>query len=907
MNLPKADPSLTRAFKRLVARFQRDLGLQIAFFYLLFVIPVVIIGLFFVRAINVRLQTDVENADIAVARSIAQEIELNLTNARYAVQELARYSQFGENEQVNLEEVYDEFTGLQSAVNPISLLDDWWIIDNPTPIGLDVIPSEAFPSRDYMQRGVLTRPTFSSGWQSSTTRRPVVTSVIPLWDELGNVFGVIVSNIRLDALSSVLEKIIDEYQSGTGYEYDVMVVDGSRRIVVHPDHTMLLRSTSNLPNEVTLGVLRSRAGSYVYQKPGEDELLYSYAPIPGTDWGVIVSRPTAVAFATANAFTRSMLIVVIVFIGVGMIFWFGLSKQVIRPLEKLAVYSQSISSNETISGKQRQELVSLAHRADQVGHLTDTLVQMEADIEARLNELGTLLQTSAAVVSTLESQSVLDRILEQVERLLDVEMSAIVALDHLDGIFRAQASRGITQKHATQLTVNPYDQETVIVKALRDRAPVQIDDTEADHSFPSLNQQAREAGYRSLLTIPLQTLYAPPSALLIFREEPHIFSSREISLLTSFANHAAMAIENATLYARSDMKLQEQTQRLEALIQSLKDGLILENLEGQIVYANRQISLLVNRSVDEIVGSPVDDLVNMLLVDVVDADRVRKEIQSNLDHVDLSATEFEIERRGRKLNLRIQLFKVTDTHGFLIGRGRIFYDVTADRELDHMKSRLVSTVSHELRTPLASIKGYASTLLADDVEWDSASQREFLEIISAETDRLSALVTDLLDLSKIEAGSLSVYRSETYLEEVISLASQRAYPRPNGRLQVDIPPNLPALLLDKRLIEAVFRNLIENATKYAGEDSPITITAELQNGNLIVYVQDEGPGVPVKYQERIFESFFRPLDGSLQKPSGFGLGLTICKGFIESHGGRIWIEPCSVGACFAFSLPLDDS
>jgi K+-sensing histidine kinase KdpD len=241
-----------------------------------------------------------------------------------------------------------------------------------------------------------------------------------------------------------------------------------------------------------------------------------------------------------------------------------------------------------------------------------------------------------------------------------------------------------------------------------------------------------------------------------------------------------------------------------------------------------------------------------------------------------------------------------------MGRGLIFYDVTADKELDHMKSRLVSTVSHELRTPLASIKGYATTLLAEDVKWDPQSQREFLEIISAETDRLSAMVTDLLDLSKIEAGSLSVHRTEILLEEIIQSASQRAYPPPDGQLHLDLQPDMPDLFLDKRLIETIFRNLIENATKYAGEESPITISASVVDGDLLVHVQDEGPGIPVQYQENLFESFYRPETGSKQTNSGFGLGLTICKGFIEAHGGNIWVEPCSTGACFAFSIPIDE-
>jgi PAS domain S-box-containing protein len=880
--------------------------MQIAFFYLLFVVPVVIIGIFFGRAIKSRLQAEVMTTDLALARAIAQETELNLTNARYAVQELARYSEVLGADQGAVEELYTKLAGAQSKTNPISLLGDWWVIENPVPVGLDVIPPEAFPSRDYLQRTKLTSPSISSGWSSTSKRQPVATSVVPLWDELGNVFGVVVSNIDLNTLSLTLSKMIQEYQPVSNEDFEVMIIDGSRKIVAHPNRSMLLRSTSGMPTTVVSDVLLGRSGNQVSDHDDGQEMLYSYAPIPGTRWGVIISRPTEVAFSTANAFTRGMLIIVSIFLVVGMVFWVGLSHSVIRPLEKLAVFSQAISDNEKLSRSQRAELVTLSSRSDQVGYLTETLVQMETDIEARLDELATLLQTSAAVVSTLENQTVLDRILEQVEHLLDVQMSAIVALDRRDGTFRAQASRGITRSHTSQLTVEPSDNDSIILRVLRSRTSVQISDIETDSSFEELREQARASGYRSVLAIPLRTLYAPPSALLIFRSEPHIFSEREVSLLTNFGNHAAMAIENATLYARSDMRLQEQTRRLEALIQSLKDGLILENLDGKVVYANRRVSKLINLPEEEIVGSSADEILDRLLVDVQDARQIKEELRSLPDQLEPSITEFEMQHRGRKINLRIQGFRVTDMYGVIIGRGRIFYDVTADRELDHMKSRLVSTVSHELRTPLASIKGYATTLLAEDVEWDVASQREFLQIISAETDRLSAMVTDLLDLSKIEAGSLSIHRSESDLAEIIGFASQRAYPQPDGRLQVNIPSELPPLYLDKRLIEAVFRNLIENASKYAGEDSPIYINAEIEDDHLLVHVEDEGPGIPAEYQEQIFESFYQPVMNLNQKNSGFGLGLTICKGFVEAHGGKIWIEPCSTGACLAFSLPLDD-
>jgi PAS domain S-box-containing protein len=385
-----------------------------------------------------------------------------------------------------------------------------------------------------------------------------------------------------------------------------------------------------------------------------------------------------------------------------------------------------------------------------------------------------------------------------------------------------------------------------------------------------------------------------------------VFSAQEFSLLTNFANHAAMAIENATLYSRSDMRLQEQTRRLESIIQSLRDGLILENLDGKIVYANRRVSQLTNISIDELVGEKVEIILDNLLQDVDNVAEVRECLQSESSSPKHDFAEFVIHHRGRQIDLRVQVFRVTDSHGVLLGRGLIFYDVTADRELDHMKSRLVSTVSHELRTPLASIKGYATTLLAEDVEWDTQSQKEFLKIISAETDRLSGMVTELLDLSKIEAGSLSVERSPIYLDELILNASKQAYPSPNGCVHLDIPTDLPEVRVDKRLIEAVFRNLIENAIKYAGEESPIRISASVENQTLFVSVQDEGPGIPDQYQENVFESFSRPDSESRNNVTGFGLGLTICKGFIEAHGGQIWLEPCSTGACFAFSLPLED-
>jgi signal transduction histidine kinase len=254
--------------------------------------------------------------------------------------------------------------------------------------------------------------------------------------------------------------------------------------------------------------------------------------------------------------------------------------------------------------------------------------------------------------------------------------------------------------------------------------------------------------------------------------------------------------------------------------------------------------------------------------------------------------------------LRMQVFDVTDMDGTLIGRGQILRDITQNRELDRMKTSLISTVSHELRTPLAAIKGYASTLLADDVHWDVLTQREFLNIISKETDRLSELVTDLLDMSRIEGGNLKVSRVACNLKELIDRAAQRAHPSPKDRLKIDLPPGLPVFFADPQRIESVLRNLLENAAKYAGEESPIQVSAHVQAGNLIMRVEDEGPGIPDEDSQRIFESFYRVENGLTRSTTGAGLGLAICQGFVRAHGGEIWLEPRPIGTCVAFSLPL---
>ena len=228
---------------------------------------------------------------------------------------------------------------------------------------------------------------------------------------------------------------------------------------------------------------------------------------------------------------------------------------------------------------------------------------------------------------------------------------------------------------------------------------------------------------------------------------------------------------------------------------------------------------------------------------------------------------------------------------------------------DELKSALLAAVSHDLRTPLASIKASATSLLDDSVTWDAVTRRDLLTAIDEETDRLALMVSNLLDLSRIEGGALRPQKAWYDIDELIADVQARMATRAAGHpLTVTIEPELPLLRFDYVEIAQVLVNLIENAIKYTPLGTPITIGARRVDGAVEVAVHDEGPGIPVERQARLFEKFYRGKVGAV--PIGTGIGLAISKGLVEANGGQIGVESApGAGTTFRFTLPLpsDDS
>jgi len=233
--------------------------------------------------------------------------------------------------------------------------------------------------------------------------------------------------------------------------------------------------------------------------------------------------------------------------------------------------------------------------------------------------------------------------------------------------------------------------------------------------------------------------------------------------------------------------------------------------------------------------------------------------------------------------------------------------VAALRELDRMKTELLGTVSHELRTPLGSIKGYATTLLTHGNKLRKDEQREFLEIIDSEADRLRDLIENLLDLSRLEAGVLRIDRQPVRLASTVREVVRKVQlASPSHEFTLEWPTDDPTVNADQRRIYQVIQNLMTNAVKYSPDGGCITVSGHIDRRELIISVADQGLGIPQVEIDRIFDRFHRVQTEVSRGIGGTGLGLAICKGLVEAHGGRIWAESAgeSKGSSFSFTLPV---
>lgn len=277
----------------------------------------------------------------------------------------------------------------------------------------------------------------------------------------------------------------------------------------------------------------------------------------------------------------------------------------------------------------------------------------------------------------------------------------------------------------------------------------------------------------------------------------------------------------------------------------------------------------------------------------------------------VSAEEVVLEfPDGRTVPTLVSAAPIYSAHGNIMGAIAVIQDITPLEEAEKLRSEFLGIVSHELKTPLTAIKGAAATALGSPEPLGAEETRELFQIIDEQGDRLRDLVNNLLDMTRIEAGRLSVSPEPTDLRAVLDEAEANFIRGGHSReLEIEVPDDLPSVNADSGRIVQVVGNLLANAARFSPPTVPIIIEVEHDSVSATVHVRDRGRGIAKEKLHHLFKKFARLHEDEGEKLSGSGLGLAICKGIVEAHGGRIWAESAGEGqgATFSFTLPIASS
>ncbi|HET8912289.1 MAG TPA: ATP-binding protein [Ktedonobacteraceae bacterium] len=884
---------------------RRSLLSQLLSVYLLFVLAVLIGGVIVNVVVEEQLSNDARSSDQALAQEIAVQSSLQLRDVEHSLVNLGVVLAHDTSDAAR-SQTLENFKSARSDVDNVYWLDSVGALQLSWPPASRAVIGSEFSPDDIVQRArAVNGAVFEAGMAVESTTRAGMIIAQSVRSPDGRLVGIVAANLSLLELSEPIKTVVQAQQKDHRHLM-ISVIDNQGVLIATPDSSRILETVlDELPGgqEALQGQPTSQLA------PGTDgqDWLFSAVPVPGAGWAVVVQRPAAEALALVGQFHLWLLSAAMLFALGGLFFWLTLLTRVIRPLHSLAIQHQSLPTSEQSIPA---DATMLSRRYDEVGDLARSLIRLEHDGLAKLGELRTLLETSNAVVRSFEPQAVVRKIIREVRRLVDVQAAAVLLPDEQQ-VLHVLVSDGHSADYDDSLALPPENISSSAVQALNSGKPVQKL-LSAEQVVPSLSY---DEGFRVVLAIPIISRHAGGVVLLVHRTEPHLFDQNEIDLLLTFANYATLAWEHAVLYERSDERLQEvarenerlyqqaseEKQRLEAIMGSMSDGLVLMGIDGTVLFANQGASLLTGLPVEELEQHSIHVLYAALRIRALDPARCDP-LLDMADSTEATELVFEIRQSDQRRAIHLRLFDVNDEAGQTIGRGLLLRDVTRERELDEFKTTLLGAVGHELRTPLAAIKGHASTLLQEDVSWTFDDQRHFLQTISTEADRLAQLVSNLLDLSRQEAGLLLLNRVSVSVKELTAKATEQLS-HPGVRILVHLPDDLSLVYVDRARIEVVFHNLISNACVYG--DGEITIGAEERAGEVVVSISNNGPGIALDELSHVFERFYRARHGRQQRSGGTGLGLTICKAFVEAHGSKIWAESNpGGGATIAFSLPV---
>jgi PAS domain S-box-containing protein len=469
-----------------------------------------------------------------------------------------------------------------------------------------------------------------------------------------------------------------------------------------------------------------------------------------------------------------------------------------------------------------------------------------------------------------------------VDIFVDGELRRLV-LQHDDPLKLALA-RELEQPMLSAVAVATRTTDRVLVQEVGERELAAFRFDEAQLEI------ARALAPRSYVTVPLTVRDEVFGAVtLVTAESGRVYGEEDAAVAQELARHAAAAIDNARLYREA-----ERRGRAARALEAVGDGVVLVDREGAIRLWNTAAATMTGVAQEDVLGKRIEEVVhrwNEISPLIPVAEKPGEPVRAETVPVEFDGRELWISGTGV---------------GFEEGTVYAFRDLTEERALEELRADFVATVSHELRTPLAAIYGAAQTIRRTDVEIDEEIRDQLLGVIASESDRLGAIVDDLLVAGRLDAGRLPVSVERVDAVELASsvVEAARAHLPETVDLHLDVAESVPGVAADPGQLHQVLVNLVDNAIKYSPEGGPVSLSISNGNGAVRFAVTDAGLGIPPSEHRRIFEKFYR-LDPDMTRGiGGTGLGLYICRELVRRMDGKIWVESSlGKGSTFVVELP----
>ncbi len=537
---------------------------------------------------------------------------------------------------------------------------------------------------------------------------------------------------------------------------------------------------------------------------------------------------------------------------------------------------------------------------------------LRLEIETLRARFTRVSEVGRRITEVLDFDAVLQEIVDGACSLTNARYGAVGVFDSA-GRIREFITSGITPEERSRLGDPP--QGLGLLGYLNEiQEPLRLAD---------LSQHSRSAGFpenhppmKSFLGVPIRHHDEPVGNIYLTEKEGgKEFSEEDEDILVMFASQAAISIVNALKYEQ-ELQTRDQVEterrRLAALVDSSPVGVL-------VVDAKTRTFASVNREAERILGvspEPGSTLVRYHEVAIYrrsDGEKYEgheRPLARALDRGEVVRAEeiqFDLPD-GRKVTTLVNATPIYSDDGEIVSAVAVVQDMTPVEEVERLRREFLAMVSHELRTPLTTIKGCTGIVLARSSPPTISEMLQYFRMIDGQSDHLSDLVNNLLDMTQIEAGALSVTLEPTDVEEIVDEA-RMAFVRQGRRnpIEVELPPDLPQIAADSQRIGQVLNNLLSNASKYSGDSTTIRVSASREDVYVAFSVTDGGRGIPADELPNLFKKFSRiEGDGREQRVAGEGLGLAICKGIVEAHGGRILAESGGEGqgTRITFTIPM---